>query len=197
VTLYDVLGVRRDASLAEIRTAYRRAARRHHPDTGDGSTSAMAAIADAWRVLGDPAARRRYDQSLRAPQPTTAPTDVHPDRDTAPPPVPTPYVTGDPARFPWRFMAVMATAGTLLVLLGAITSGPAEPAKPDNVLEQNSCVVVQPNTDVAEVSCAGPHDGVVRQLIPIGSVCPQGTEAHRDRQGMGTACIVLGAKPAP
>jgi molecular chaperone DnaJ len=92
-------------------------------------------------------------------------------------------------------MAVMATVGTVLVLLGAITAGPVEPTKPDNLLQPNSCVVVQPNSDVAEVSCADEYDGIVRQLVPIGSVCPVGTQAHRDRQGMGTACIVMGATP--
>ena len=67
MTLYDILGVPDDATQAEIRTAYRNAARRHHPDTGDGSTSAMAAAARAWEVLGNPAARTRYDTSLRSP----------------------------------------------------------------------------------------------------------------------------------
>lgn len=202
MTLYDVLGVRGDASLEEVRSAYRRAARRHHPDTGDGSTVAMAAVSGAWRVLGDPVARRRYDQSLRDPQPSAARiggtrpnVGRRPDDDLYPTPTPAPYVTGEPARFPWKLMAVMATAGTVLVLVGAITAGPVEPAKPDNLLQQNSCVLVQPNSDVAEVSCAQEYDGVVRQLVPIGSVCPVGTQAHRDRQGMGTACVVIDAAP--
>ena len=66
---YDVLGVRPDATQDEIRRAYHALARRHHPDTQpDAEPSAareagraMAAVNDAWEVLGDPARRRSYD----------------------------------------------------------------------------------------------------------------------------------------
>jgi hypothetical protein len=68
-THYDVLGVRPDATQDEIRRAYHSLARRHHPDTQpDAEPSAaresglaMAAVNDAWEVLGDPARRRDYD----------------------------------------------------------------------------------------------------------------------------------------
>lgn len=71
VTHYEVLGVRPTASDAEIRRAYLRLARRHHPDlqvggTGDGSEDAMRRINEAWAVLGSADRRRRYDEDLRA-----------------------------------------------------------------------------------------------------------------------------------
>jgi DnaJ domain len=68
VTHYEVLGIRRAASAAEIRTAYRELARRYHPDVSDdAAASAMAAVNEAWRVLGDPERRAAYDATLDVP----------------------------------------------------------------------------------------------------------------------------------
>jgi hypothetical protein len=57
---YDVLGVRPDASAAELRRAYLDRARQHHPDAG-GRPEAMTAVNEAWAVLSDPVRRRVYD----------------------------------------------------------------------------------------------------------------------------------------
>ncbi|KXZ42769.1 hypothetical protein GPECTOR_119g400 [Gonium pectorale] len=57
---YEVLGVPYDASPAEIRQAYREAARRYHPDKG-GAAAAFARVQAAWEVLGDPRSRAAYD----------------------------------------------------------------------------------------------------------------------------------------
>jgi molecular chaperone DnaJ len=65
---YDVLGVKSSASDAEIRAAYKRLARKHHPDMNSGSKSAEESfkdISEAYQVLGDPQKRRQYD-ALRA-----------------------------------------------------------------------------------------------------------------------------------
>jgi DnaJ domain len=62
---YEVLGVSSGASTEEIRAAYRAAARRRHPDAG-GSATAMQALNQAWRVLGDPGRRAAYDRTLTA-----------------------------------------------------------------------------------------------------------------------------------
>ena len=50
--LYDRLGVHPDASAADIRSAYRRASLKHHPDKG-GSREDFQAIAEAYAVLSD------------------------------------------------------------------------------------------------------------------------------------------------
>ena len=71
---YAVLGVAEDASAAQVRQAYLRLARTHHPDfheaSGDGSRVAnereMQRINQAWTVLGDPIRRRAYDDLRRA-----------------------------------------------------------------------------------------------------------------------------------
>ncbi len=60
---YSVLGVARDAPTAEIQRAYRKLARKHHPDVDktDGANQRFAQIAEAYEVLKDPEKRKRYD----------------------------------------------------------------------------------------------------------------------------------------
>lgn len=62
--LYVVLGVRRGATEAEIKRAYRRLARRYHPDINPGDRAAevrFREILEAYETLTDPARRSRYD----------------------------------------------------------------------------------------------------------------------------------------
>ena len=66
-THYEVLGVAPDASGAEIRQAFQRLAREHHPDRNRGDRSAtarMAAVNAAYAVLRNPRRREEYDQQL-------------------------------------------------------------------------------------------------------------------------------------
>ena len=57
-----MLGVEPSASPAEIKQAYRRQARAHHPDTAGAGSATMQALNEAWSVLGDPA-RLIHDRS--------------------------------------------------------------------------------------------------------------------------------------
>lgn len=62
---YEVLGVGRAAPEKEIKNAYRRLARKHHPDVNPNNKGAEAKfkeITEANEVLSDPAKRRHYDQ---------------------------------------------------------------------------------------------------------------------------------------
>ena len=59
-TLYERLGVARDAAHADVRKAYRQASLRHHPDKG-GNREDFQAIAEAYTILSDPEKRRAYD----------------------------------------------------------------------------------------------------------------------------------------
>ncbi|WP_435335607.1 DnaJ domain-containing protein [Haloarchaeobius sp. TZWWS8] len=63
-TFYDVLGVERDASQEEIRSAYRRRVKETHPDLNDAPDAAdeFRRVTDAEEVLGDPEERARYDR---------------------------------------------------------------------------------------------------------------------------------------
>ena len=63
--LYAVLGVARDASADVIRKAYRKLARRHHPDVNPGDKAAeerFKEISEAYDVLSDAEKRRNYDE---------------------------------------------------------------------------------------------------------------------------------------
>jgi molecular chaperone DnaJ len=59
--LYAILGVARDASTDEIKQAYRRKAREHHPDAG-GDEEVFKRVTHAHQVLSDPQRRARYDR---------------------------------------------------------------------------------------------------------------------------------------
>lgn len=67
VNYYDILKVSPRASGTEIKSAYRRLARKLHPDKNIGSEETalkFAAIAEAYEVLGNPKQRIQYDQRL-------------------------------------------------------------------------------------------------------------------------------------
>ncbi len=62
-TLYAALGVGRAATTAEIKKAYRSAARTHHPDVG-GNRVLFEAVQEAYKVLADPERRAMYNSGL-------------------------------------------------------------------------------------------------------------------------------------
>ena len=62
---YEVLGVPRSATLDEVKSAYRRLARQHHPDLNKENPKAseekFKEVSEAYEVLADPEKRKRYD----------------------------------------------------------------------------------------------------------------------------------------
>jgi curved DNA-binding protein len=65
---YQVLGVSPDASAKEIKQAYRKLARQHHPDVNPGDKTAeerFKEINEAYQALADPEQRKKYD-AMRA-----------------------------------------------------------------------------------------------------------------------------------
>ena len=63
---YKILGIDRDATGKQVKAAYRKLAKKHHPDTNPGDTEAAARfrdITDACNILTDPARRKEWDQA--------------------------------------------------------------------------------------------------------------------------------------
>src|ERR1051325_347365 len=62
---YNTLGVSKTATEKEIKQAYRKQARKHHPDVNPGDKQAegrFKEINEAYEVLGDPEKRKKYDE---------------------------------------------------------------------------------------------------------------------------------------
>src|SRR5262245_9873445 len=66
-SLYAILGVDRTATQTEIKSAYRRLARKYHPDVNDDPSAAarFAQITDAYHTLIDSERRKEYDRTGR------------------------------------------------------------------------------------------------------------------------------------
>ena len=177
---YEVLGARPDANYATLRSAYRKKMRALHPDAQSSRVDPeeISAVSAAWEILSRSDRRREYDRTLTIGlgvsdvQTTSVPVQVY-----------------EPARFPWKFVVLFIVCGSLVVIILSLFSSPQPPGAPDNVLQGGSCVNIDAGGAAFEVNCDQPHSGVVEMLVPFDAVCPMDTEMHRDRQGMGNACV--------
>lgn len=61
---YEVLGIKKGATEAEIKSAYRQLARKHHPDIdkSTGAAEKFKEVSEAYQILSDPSKKQQYDQ---------------------------------------------------------------------------------------------------------------------------------------
>lgn len=175
---YAILGVPGTASAEQIRTAYRVRARQFHPDRvldpveRDRAEIRMAAVNEAWRVLGNPDLRAVYDQDL-LPAPAVGSTQ---NTSTYSPTVPDPFdnvavpaTVGCALRFGPGLLAVGVLVG-LLVITALARGGGDSPTR----LAPGRCVEIGEGLSV--VPCVlGIPEIVSRGLA--GTSCPQGSIA--------------------
>lgn len=82
-THYETLGVDATASQADIKSAYRKLAKKYHPDTVSGDEEKLKNISEAYNCIKTPEKRKQYDESLLNPNPGkgfnfhTAPGGMH------------------------------------------------------------------------------------------------------------------------
>lgn len=203
-TYYQRLGVAPSASTEELRAAYRELARRLHPDRQSDASPAERALADrrmreineAWQTLGEPARRRRYDESLR----TNRRPSGRPDRDRRPAAVPVPLTAEDDdlidvmgemgpmqaqvvRSLPW--VVLLVVFGAIFIFTAYATAGksqaPVTTRSPVTVAS-GSCLSIRngptpPATSV--VPCNGVNDGKLIARVAEGTACPPGTERRR------------------
>ena len=66
-SLYDTLGVTPSATQADVKSAFYKLSKKHHPDTNvsdSSSTAKFQEIVEAYEILGNEAARKRYDKGM-------------------------------------------------------------------------------------------------------------------------------------
>lgn len=203
---YATLGVSRTASHEQIRRAYRERMRAAHPDSSGERTSGasrrsgsaaaeVTRIAEAWDVLSSPTRRAAYDLQLASGSAAGARSTVSGSGTTSPRMQgtfdyePQPDRVYPPARFPWRFVLITIGIGTAIILFLHLVGDRTPPRTIDGLITSGSCVDFDNVGAAFEVSCDGPHQAVVRELVPFDSACDSDTTQARDRQGMGTVCI--------
>ena len=64
---YTILGIDKNTPADDIKKAYRKLAKEHHPDTADGNEERFKEIADAYETLSDPQKKAMYDQQQHNP----------------------------------------------------------------------------------------------------------------------------------
>jgi molecular chaperone DnaJ len=162
---YKVLGVPRDETPNNIRRAFRRLAKEHHPDhAGAEGADRFREIAEAHDVLCDPASRRCHDEELRAderrcrPAPEAAAPAAWREREPQAWPGPRPWRPGELIRdvhAPWTPPAREARGAPELVLPAALAraGGPIRLAV------------------AVEAPCPACHGVPTRRWLPACRVC--------------------------
>ena len=83
---YDILGIGKDADPQSVRRAYRREAKKSHPDSSGGrhSSERFRQVEEAYETLGDTERRQAYDQGRRRERGSAAPNRWRPQPGEVP-----------------------------------------------------------------------------------------------------------------
>ena len=162
----------------------------------------MREINEAWRVLGDPAARRAYDESrlgrrrhtsANRPGPVGT-TVVHTDDDLVDvlPPM-TGLTAGLMRHLPW--VAILVVFGVIFVATAYATTkhDPASAVHPP--VAAGSCVDVEPGPVAKEVSCDGTYDYRIVERVGSASGCTPPAQARRFDHDGNWDCVEPGDGP--
>jgi molecular chaperone DnaJ len=151
----------------------------------------MTAVNEAWRVLSDPGRRAMYDAGLRGtqrpvpPRPQPMDPDLFLDRPLHDSPQ---GVAGLVPRFafglPW--VLVLVVLGVIFVFTAFAVS--RHGGGVDGILHPGSCIDVTTGLVAREVSCSGPHDGIVERLVSPTADCPSDLVPLRDAQSAQKVC---------
>lgn len=219
-TQYDVLGVPEDATVEEIRHAYRVLVRRHHPDhLGEGGNDPRARaeaearireLTAAWQELRDPGRRAAYDRrrgsisSATPYSPFPPGTDPAPrggydewyadaaDRRAAARVVRRP--TGPAKPFRVRLLIGFGLVILVGIMLIVLVTGSGDGTSPPAV-DRGSCVRVAADAPATEVPCDEPNDGEVLTQVAVPGACPNGAIARRLAPGDAEVTCLATAVP--
>jgi hypothetical protein len=161
----------------------------------------MAAVNEAWRVLGDPGRRRQYDraQAARA----TAPSAPAPRVAPIPEPEETFSDHTDDAVSRAMRSAPLIAILVVLLMIFVVTAFAARGAhsardgttQPNGLVEVGSCVLVETGQPVAPVPCTQPHDGRAAAVVPLDLSCPANTDYYVAPGGRARVCVAMERTP--
>jgi hypothetical protein len=191
-TLYDELGVSPGASQADLRLAYRQQARRRHPDVhpdheADAEES-MRRLNSAWSVLGDPEARRRYDERLAVGPPPPTAAGAGADGDDSSEPM-DPFVTRPGHRLRPTFWALVLVVLAALFVVTAYAGDQASNPGPGTNATEPRCLTSVPGLE-AYVLCDQPNVGRLVTEVAPDVACPPGTFRHLLVSRNRVACLI-------
>jgi DnaJ-domain-containing protein 1 len=200
-THYEVLGVPRTAGEDAVRRAYIDQARLLHPDRyidagpeqRRTAQRSMQEVNEAWRVLGDPGRRRRYDAELAPVTTARARWEVDDDRFASRPDgtMPEAIETVDPAArvirgLPWIILIVVLFA-IFVFTAYAVTDNPANTPQPGTFV--SGCVAVADGPTVQPASCDAPGARAVVTQVSVTQACPAGSERLQPATGSVAYCL--------
>ena len=191
-SLYEVLGASARASNEELRRAYLDRAREAHPDrhidaSGTQRIEAerrMQEVNEAWRVLGNPRRRRRYDLE-RSPETRfvtrsdgTMPHDVVLEEidSTAR------LIRG----LPWMILIFVMFAIFVFTAYAATGGGKTIPVPSNNLAR---CVAVGTGPTVSPSTCGSPGARLVVSMVDTNQPCPLGSERLQPATGTTVYCL--------